>query len=107
MYGYRHDVDFQAQEDLSKQLQVMKAMLFGAESAAASGSGGPNPDQQSDIALAQLSQVWKLFWLNMLMTEDFFISLSLSLSLSDFPMGKAFLEVKFFSKVHKKDLIEP
>ena len=75
----------------------MKAMLFGAESAAASGSGGPNPDQQSDIALAQLSQVWKLFWLNMLMTEDFFFNISLS----DFPIGKAFPVVEFFSKVHK------
>ena len=35
----------QAQEDLSKQLINMKALLFGTES-----------EQQSDIVLAQLSQ---------------------------------------------------
>ena len=52
---------FQAQEDLSKQLQVMKSMLYGAESsAAATSAAGQNQDQQSDIVLAQLSQVMTL-----------------------------------------------
>lgn len=52
---------FQAQEDLSKQLQVMKSMLYGAESSAAANSAaGQNQDQQSDIVLAQLSQVMTL-----------------------------------------------
>lgn len=41
-----------AQEDLSKQLQTMKSMLFGSESS----SSVMSSDQQSDILLAQLSQ---------------------------------------------------
>jgi hypothetical protein len=43
-----------AQEDLSKQLQAMKGMLFGTESQSVVNSA---TEQQSDILLAQLSQV--------------------------------------------------
>ena len=35
----------------------MKSMLFGAESAVAANPANQNQDQQSDIVLAQLSQV--------------------------------------------------
>ena len=45
---------FQAQEDLSKQLGVVKSMLYAAES---SNAQAQTNDQQSDIVLAQLSQV--------------------------------------------------
>jgi hypothetical protein len=46
----------QAQEDLSKQLQAMKSMLFGNESSSSSVLSAAT-EQQSDIVLAQLSQV--------------------------------------------------
>jgi hypothetical protein len=54
-----HYLFFQAQDDLSKQLQVMKSMLYGAETSTSSSASSANQvtDQQSDIVLAQLSQV--------------------------------------------------
>ena len=57
---------FQAQDDLSKQLQVMKSMLYGAETSTSSSASSANQvtDQQSDIVLAQLSQVSKTAFTN-------------------------------------------
>jgi hypothetical protein len=68
---------FQAQDDLSKQLQVMKSMLYGAETSTSSSASSANQvtDQQSDIVLAQLSQVSKELSINDVTWDPFRISL--------------------------------
>ena len=53
-------VQLQAQEDLSKQLLNMKNLLFGTDSntaGATAHSSSNTESNQSDIVLAQLSQV--------------------------------------------------